>query len=145
MPLSAPACPAYVDANPLAQSIDPSVLASNICALQQPAGATTSVIHFENPIFNIGVVLPLDGAGRPLIPPDGTSVSMAVTGGGNSLASLLGVDVQAQQPRYATVAPDGQTVYVVDEGKQAVASGLRGQLLRLFSSSQSVDTTFVVR
>jgi len=70
---------------------------------------------------------------------------MNVTGGGNTLQSLLGVDVQAQQPRYATVAPDGQTVYVVDEGKAAVATGLRGQLLRLFSSSQSVDTTFIVR
>ena len=70
---------------------------------------------------------------------------MAVTGGGNSLPSLIGVDVQAQQPRYVAVAPDGQTVYVVDEGKSPVATGLRGQLLRLFSPSQSVDTTFVVR
>jgi len=53
--------------------------------------------------------------------------------------------VQAQQPRYVTVAPDHQTLYVVDEGKSPVATGLRGQLLRLFSNSQAVDTTFVVR
>jgi hypothetical protein len=148
VPLSAPECPANVEANPLTASIDPKVLASNVCRVGAPpaTGAMSEVIHFENPIFNIGVVLPLAGSPpRPLVPPDGTSVSMNVTGGGNTLQSLLGVDVQAQQPRYATVAPDGQTVYVVDEGKAAVATGLRGQLLRLFSSSQSVDTTFIVR
>ena len=139
------ACPANVNANPLSGSIDPKVVPSNVCALQQGAGATSEVIHFENPIFNIGVVLPLGANGKAIVPPDGTSLSMAVTGGGNPLQALLGVDVQAQQPRYAAVAPDGQTVYVIDEGKAAVASGLRGQLLRLFSSSQSVDTTFIVR
>ncbi len=150
VPLSAPACPANVNANPLTASIDPSVLPRNICSVAQPSGSTAAVIHFENPIFNIGVVLPLQlpppmGTGQPIVPPDGTSISMPVTGGGSELTALLGVDVQAQQPRYAAVGPDGQTVYVVDEGKAAVATGLRGQLLRLFSSSQSVDTTFVVR
>jgi hypothetical protein len=79
------------------------------------------------------------------VPPDNTSISIGVTGGGSSLQSLLGVDVQAQQPRYVSVAPDGQTVYIVDEGKSPFATGLRGQLLRLFSASQSVDTTFIVR
>jgi hypothetical protein len=144
VPLTAPMCPANVSANPLSESIDPAVLPRNVCAVPASGGGV-GLIHFENPIFNIVVQLPLSAAGRPLVPPDGTSVSMGVTGGGSNLASLLGVDVQAQQPRYVAVAPDGQTVYVVDEGKAAVATGLRGQLLRLFSSSQSVDTTFIVR
>jgi hypothetical protein len=143
VPLSAQNCPANVNANPLSASIDPATLPANICAVQQP-GASANLIHFENPIFNIVVQVPLAGT-RPLIPPDGTSISMGVTGGGNNLTALLGVDVQAQQPRTIAVAPDHQTVYVVDEGKSPVATGLRGQLLRLFSSSQSIDTAFVVR
>lgn len=147
VPLTASDCPSNVNANPLTASIDPRVLPTNVCVVNGPVmpGTPSKVIHFENPIFNIGVVIPLLANARPVVPPDGTSVSMAVTGGGNNLQSLLGVDVQAQQPRYATVAPDGQTVYVVDEGKASVATGLRGQLLRLFSSSQSIDTTFIVR
>ena len=145
VPMSARPCPANVDQSPLAASIDPTVLQSNVCELSG-SGSMTRRIHFENPIFNIVVQLPLStSGGHPLVPPDGTSISMAVTGGGASLTSLLGVDVQAQQPRYVTVAPDRQTVYVIDEGKNPVATGLRGQLLRLFSSSQSIDTTFIVR
>jgi hypothetical protein len=144
IPLTASACPANVNASPLAESIDPTVLPANVCTVQS-TGTGVSLIHFENPIFNIVAQLPLGQKGLPLVPPDGTSVSMAVTGGGNSLQALLGVDVQAQQPRYVQVAPDSQTVYVVDEGKSPAATGLRGQLLRLFSPSQSIDTTFVVR
>jgi len=144
IPMTAPACPANVNASPLAESIDPAVLPSNVCAVQA-AGTGAALIHFENPVFNIVAQLPLGPRGKPLVPPDGTAVSMAVTGGGNNLQSLLGVDVQAQQPRYVQVAPDGQTVYVVDEGKSSVATGLRGQLLRLFSPSQSIDPTFIVR
>ena len=102
------------------------------------------VVHFENPIFNLAVQFPKSD-GQVIIPPDGTAISMQLTGGGATLLALLGVDVQAQQPRYVAVAPDGQTVYVVDEGKGTSAAGLRGQLLRLFSPTQSVDTTFVVR
>src|SRR5262249_4757737 len=133
IPLSAPACTPQVDAQPLVQSIDPAVLQSNICRLRAATETTTRVIHFENPIFNIAVQLPIAGDKKPFIPPDGTSISMGITGGGSNLTSLLGVDVQAQQPRSVVVAPDGQTVYVVDEGKSPLATGLRGQLLRLFS------------
>ena len=145
VPLSADACPPNVDAQPLVASIDPAVLQSNVCAVNAAAETTTRFIHFENPIFNITVQLPLDANKVPFVPPDNTSISIGVTGGGSSLQSLLGVDVQAQQPRYVSVAPDGQTVYIVDEGKSPFATGLRGQLLRLFSASQSVDTTFIVR
>src|SRR5205823_7212016 len=128
-------CPANVDAQPLAESIDPS-LQTNVCSVKTMAGVR--LIHFENPIFNIVAELPLSSTNRPIVPPDGTSVSFSVTGGGTNLIAQLGVDVQAQQPRAALVGPDGQTVYVVDEGKSPSGAGLRGQLLRLFSASQSV-------
>ncbi|MCU1281233.1 MAG: hypothetical protein JWM53_4779, partial [bacterium] len=143
VPLTAPPCPANVDAQPLVESIDPA-LQTNVCTV---GGSSAGVrrIHFENPIFNIVAQVPLTAMGRPIVPPDATSISVNITGGGSNLIAQLGVDVQAQQPRYATVAPDGQTLYIVDEGKSPVGSGLRGQILRLFSSSQSVDTTFVVR
>jgi hypothetical protein len=133
-------CTAPVTTAAPLSSMDPATNA-NTCWL----GDNTSwAVHFENQLFNIALSIPVVGS-RPLIPPDGTSVSFSVTGGGNPLVALLGVDVQAQLPRSAVVAPDGQTVYVVDEGKAATATGLRGQLLRLFSASQSVDTTFIVR
>ncbi|MCU1278531.1 MAG: hypothetical protein JWM53_2077, partial [bacterium] len=144
IPLTAPACPANVNAQPLVASIDPS-LQTNVCTLGMSAPSVER-IHFENPIFNIVAQIPLATAmGQPIVPPDGTSVSFVVTGGGVNLIAQLGVDVQAQQPRSALVGPDGQTVYIVDEGKSPSGAGLRGQLLRLFSASQSVDTTFVVR
>ncbi|HEY2748959.1 MAG TPA: hypothetical protein VGL86_30270 [Polyangia bacterium] len=145
VPLTAPACTPDVDAQPLMASIDPAVLQSNVCRVHAATETTTRLIHFENPIFNIAVQLPLNGNGQPFIPPDNTSVSLGVTGGGSNLVSLLGTDVQAQLPRYVQVAPDGQTVYIVDEGKSPLATGLRGQLLRLFSSSQTIDPLFVVR
>ncbi len=42
-------------------------------------------------------------------------------------------------------APDGQTVYVVDEGRQTLATGLRGQLIRLLTPTQVSDPSFVIR
>jgi DNA-binding beta-propeller fold protein YncE len=120
-------------------SMDPAT-GTNVCSLEMG----NRIVHFENPLFNIALQLP-EVNGTPLIPPDGTAVSMAVTAGGAPLIALLGVDVEAQQPRSVVVGPDSQTVYVVDEGKASTASGLRGQLLRLFTPTQSVDTTFVVR
>jgi hypothetical protein len=155
------ACPANVQAQPLAESIDPS-LQTNVCLVSKSNGVER--IHFENPIFNIVVQVPTTTASMPappdmmggppdmtppptvpLVPPDGTSVSFVITGGGTNLISQLGVDVQAQQPKSVAVAPDGQTLYIVDEGKSPSGAGLRGQILRLFTPSQSIDTTFVVR
>ncbi|MGZ3405782.1 MAG: hypothetical protein ACXVAN_05015, partial [Polyangia bacterium] len=143
------ACPANVNQQPLAESIDPS-MQTNVCKVTT-AATSVDLIHFENPIFNIVAQVPTalvpnsTTKTRPIVPPDGTAISINLTGGGTNLVSQLGVDVQAQQPRSALVAPDGQTVYIVDEGKSPVGAGLRGQLLRLFSASQSVDTTFIVR
>ena len=44
-----------------------------------------------------------------------------------------------------SLIPKKGTVYVVDEGKQSAATGLRGQLLRLRSEVPATDTTFRVR
>jgi hypothetical protein len=143
VPLSgAPACPAGL--TPLG-SLDATTALSNICQFDD-ARFGSRVVHFENPIFNVSVTTPLSPAdGRVIVPPDGTAVTMTLTGGSLPLSTALGIDVQAQQPRYVTVAPDRQTVYVVDEGKSISAAGLRGQLIRLYSPSQAVDTLFVVR
>lgn len=128
--------------SPLA-SLPPSA-PSNVCYSD---GGGLRTIHYQNPLFNVALQIPQPGSTYPkvIMPPDGTAVSFAITGGGAALSVPLGVDVQAQQPRYTVVAPDRQTVYVVDEGKSISASGLRGQLLRLFTPSQTVDHLFVVR
>lgn len=143
VPLSAaPACPASLGA---LDSIPIGALASNVCQFADTKFGAR-VVHYENPIFNIAVTVPISPAtGRVLVPPDGTSITLTITGGSNALIALLGVDVQAQQPRYAAVAPDHQTVYIVDEGKSTTAAGLRGQLLRLYSPTESVDPVFVIR
>lgn len=141
VPLTTPAkCPGSA-----LDSIGPgsSLGQTNICMLDGPAGMDR-LIHFENPIFNIAVRIPKNGT-QPIVPPDGTTISMILTGGGQLLLTLLGIDVEAQQPRAVVVAPDGQTVYVVDEGKSTSAAGLRGQLLRLFTPTQAIDNQFVVR
>jgi hypothetical protein len=105
------------------------------------ASGSDRVIHFENPLFAIGLDLP---AQSPL-PPDQTVLTFQVVGGGFPQSLAVGIDVQAQQPRAAVTAPDLQTVYIVDEGKQTTATGLRGQLLKLFSTSQAIDRLFIVR
>jgi hypothetical protein len=79
------------------------------------------------------------------VPPDLLTLSFSVIGSGFPLSAPLAVDVQAQQPRYAAVAPDRQTVFIVDEGKQTVDVGLRGQLLKLSSEAVAVDRSFQVR
>ncbi|MFI5288064.1 MAG: hypothetical protein ACHQ17_00360 [Polyangia bacterium] len=98
-------------------------------------------IHFENPYFAIGVVVPA----AQLVPPMKTVLSFNVIGGGAPLSVPLIIDAQAQQPMAVVTAPDRATVYIVDEGKSSVATGLRGQLFRLFSASQSLDHLFVIR
>jgi hypothetical protein len=132
-------CPASVAQTPLASL--PLSSPSNVCKIE--AGGVR-IVHYENPLFNIALQIPEFGS-RIIVPPDGTSISMQITGGGTSMSIPLGVDVQAQQPRFVAVAPDHQTVYIVDEGKSISAAGLRGQLLRLFTPSQSMDRLFIVR
>jgi hypothetical protein len=124
-------------------SLDPSA-GTNVC--QFNGAANQQVVHFENPVFNLALQMRRQGVNnRVIVPPAQTQVAWTIVGGGAPLTTPLGVEIQAQQPRYAVVAPDRQTVYVIDEGKSNAATGLRGQLLRLYSSSQQVDTLFRVR
>jgi hypothetical protein len=135
------ACPPSMT-SPL-DSMDPS-LHTNVCQFNGVSGF--QVVHFENPVMNIALQIPKQGINnRVVVPPDQTQILWTVVGGGNPLTAPLGVEIQAQQPRYAVVAPDRQTVYVIDEGKSPSATGLRGQLLRLYSTTQQVDSLFRVR
>jgi hypothetical protein len=134
-------CPASMTS--ALDSLDPA-LHSNVCQFNGVSGF--QVVHFENPVLNVAFEIPKQGINnRVLVPPALAQVSWTVVGGGAPLTAALGVEIQAQQPRYAVVAPDRQTVYVIDEGKSPTASGLRGQLLRLYSTTQQVDTLFRVR
>lgn len=137
-----PSTPMAADYSPL-ESL-PSSARSNVCSIDT---AGLRILHYQNPILNFALQIPKPGMAYPtvIVPPDGTSVSMQLTGGGGAFSIPLGIDVQAQQPRFIAVAPDQQTLYIVDEGKSISAVGLRGQLLRLFTPSQSLDHQFVVR
>jgi hypothetical protein len=123
------------------------MIKSNVCLVPTPAGQLTQsqIIHFENGTFNIAVTVPKDSNGVVIVPPDGTSVGFNIIGGGGQLTTPLGLDVQAEDPSYVLVGPDNQTVYIVDSGKQPTATGLRGQLLRLFTPTQSIDRLFRIR
>ena len=99
------------------------------------------IIRFENPYFVIGLELPREH----LIPPDLFAMSFTIVGGSQPAVLALGVDIPASQPRSTVVTPDGQTFLVVDEGKSTVATGLRGQLLRILSSPPGNDRLFIVR
>jgi len=112
-----------------------------VCLVPRGAGETGRKIHFENPVLIFAVNLP----DAHLVPPDGFVLSFTTVGGTRLHQVALGVDIQSLQPRAAVTAPDRQTVFVIDEGKQATATGLRGQLLRLQSATQSVDPFFRVR
>jgi hypothetical protein len=122
-------------------------LQTNVCLVPPATGQLTQsqIIHFENGAFNIAVTIPTDSNGHVIVPPDGTAVAFNIIGGGSQLSAPLGIDVQAEDPSYVVVGPDHQTVYIVDSGKQPTAAGLRGQLLRLFTPTQSVDHLFRIR
>ncbi len=140
IPLDAPLCPIPGDADALSWvgSAGP-----NACRIE--TGDTDLLLHFENPLFSFALRLPVETPGQT--PADDTLVSFVVVGGGFPMGVTLGVpgDLSAQAPRTALVAPDRQTVFVVDEGKGGASTSLRGQLLRLVSAVQAVDPAFRVR
>jgi hypothetical protein len=124
----------------------PSSFATNTCWMADDTMHT--VVHFENPWFAFAIDVPKIPNGNfvPVVrPPPSLQLTFQIVGGQGALSIPLASDVQAQQPRMAVTAPDHQTVYIIDEGKQTTATGLRGQLLRLVSGSQSVDRNFQVR
>jgi hypothetical protein len=110
----------------------------------------TRSIHYENVFYAIELNVParsLSGQERPIMmsPQDATDLKFILVGGGFPLATALGVDAQAQQPKVVVTSPDRQTIFVVDEGKSSAATGLRGQLLRVSTAVQATDRTFQVR
>jgi hypothetical protein len=143
--------------------LDPvSGVATNVCQIEpdltpRPGHAVARVIHFENPMFSFLLSVKAGPAASPAptaspapsvdktVPPDQLTLSFTLVGSGFPLGLALAIDVQAQQPRYAVTAPDRQTVFVVDEGKQSVGVGLRGQLLKLSSEAVAIDRSFQVR
>ncbi|MSP60665.1 MAG: hypothetical protein EXR72_10055 [Myxococcales bacterium] len=138
--------------------------APNTCRLA-PLDPCHIYLHYENPIFRTvvdiparglasGMPTPDGGAGAPdggvpggcaeavsRVPAENTVISFSTLGGFRVLAGSLG----AQLPRSSQVGPDGKTVYVVDEGRQSIGSGLRGQVIKFLSENQVADTTFIVR
>ncbi|MGZ6124961.1 MAG: hypothetical protein ACXWLR_08370, partial [Myxococcales bacterium] len=125
----------------------PLQIASGFC-LDRTA---TRAIHFENIYYAIELKVPsrgsteLSGGTSDIVPVDATDLKFIVVGGGFPLATSLGIDAQAQQPRVVVTGPDRQTVFVVDEGKSSAATGLRGQLLRVSTAVQATDRSFQVR
>lgn len=112
-------------------------------------------IHFENPFLNLVLRLPrrmtplvLDGrtiAGAEwALPPEGYSVSFNALGGFRPYAinATVPAGQLAQSLRAASLAPDG-SVFIVDEGRTGSATGLRGQLMRIFRVD--MDQSFLVR
>jgi hypothetical protein len=120
---------------------DPS---KNFCRQDFTSGEAKRYLHFENPFLAFTLVIP--GVGnRFATPPENTELELRVLGTAFPLSVALAADIQAQSPRAGIAAPDGQTVFIVDEGKQTQATGLRGQLLRLSTSAVAVDRAFLVR
>jgi hypothetical protein len=135
-----PAC--FAPGGPQPRVIDAIVPAgdpsSNVCLAS--ASASSLVVHFENPFLAFAVDVPRSSA-----PPDDFVLRFDVVGAGFPQSVVVGVDVIAQTPATAVVGPDGQTIFVLDQGKQSAATGLRGQLIRLFAPSLASDRSFVVR
>jgi hypothetical protein len=137
------ACPSSLSGSGILDPL-PSGFPANVCLAatgMQPATTAERRIHFENPIFSLGLVLP---AGQ-VVPADFTVLTFQLVGGSLPLQLALGTDVVALDPRTIVTAPDRQTVFVVDQGRQTAATGVRGQLLRVSSSSQATDRSFIVR
>jgi hypothetical protein len=118
----------------------PAAPEANVCYYDDEFGSA-SIIHFENPFLAVGVKMPKSLK----VPQEKLALAFDVVGGGFPITAILQVSDVAQQPRSAVSAPDGQFIYIVDEGKSSAATGLRGQLFRLNTASLTVDRTFVVR
>ncbi len=136
IPLEVPDCPPLADALSML-----SVDRPNVCLYPD---TKDRVYHFENPQLTFALAVPREAP----VPPENLLLSFNVVGGGFPLSIVLQRGVTGEVgllPRAIATAPDGQTMYIVDEGKQTTSTGLRGQMLLLHSASQSVDARFIVR
>lgn len=142
IPLGAlPACANGTGVRLPAPSAGPKVCALSGDSLHVPSGQRD--IHFENPYFSFELLIPT--AADSQIPPNFYSLNFTLVGGGAPRVIGMGVDVAALDPAVVLVAPDQQTLFVVDGGRQTSAAGIRGQLLRLSSEAQVTDSSFQVR
>lgn len=112
-----------------------------------PRCATDTVLHFSNPLFTLALDVPRRSSNTVYsrAPDDGAVLKILVVGGFRPFSFALAVDALAQMPHAAITGPDHTSVFVVDEGRQTVASGLRGQVLRFLSDVQVTDSTFQIR
>jgi hypothetical protein len=143
IPLDAPECPQQVDPTKNVDALTwVQAPGPNVCKLDY--GDPDLVIHFQNEIVMFALRLADNPTGY--VPADYTIVNFVAVGGGGPLGTTMSVPgtQAAQAPVSAVVAPDQQTVFVVDEGKGSITTSVRGQLFRLVSSVQQVDPTFIV-
>ena len=157
-----PACPSDVSTM---NWLGPIMTGPNTCLITPPSAAASAgrldqpgdaIIRYDNPLFSLVVFVPprplpaVPGsmmiAGAPqYAPADNTVIQFSILGGFHSLVFPLGTDIAAQMPRSVVTGPWGLDLFVVDEGKQTVGTGLRGQVLRFLTDSQVTDSTFQVR
>lgn len=127
------------------------------CLLENGTCLANTIVRYSNPVFEAVVVVPprplLASAGTnvPLtynrIPAINAQVSFRVTGGYGPL-SFLPQSTAGSTPqllRSIVLGPDRQTLYIVDEGRQNVTTGIRGQLLRFYTNTKAADTSFNVQ
>ena len=160
LPLDAPACDPSLTANWLGPAPANAPVA---CTLE--ANDTGRALRYQNPLIGFVVRVPTrditaqtgmvtglpdggvlaPGSGLTRVPVENTVLSFPIIGGFRPMLFALSSDVLAQLPRAAVIAPDGVTMFVADQGLQSSTAGLRGQIIRFFTDSQSSDSTFQVR
>lgn len=128
------------------------------CLLESRTCLGNRVVRFSNSVLEAVFVVPprpltsiASGPGVPVtynrVPAIDAQVSLSVTGGFSPLSFLpqSAVGRTPQLFRSIVVGPDRQTIYIVDEGRENVTTGLRGQLLRFYTSTKASDTSFNIQ
>ncbi|HEX2569764.1 MAG TPA: hypothetical protein VH877_09420 [Polyangia bacterium] len=126
------------------------------CLLESRTCLGDTIVRFSNPVFDTAIVVPIrpllssaTGSGVPVtynrIPAIAAQVNFRSTGGYGPLSFLPTGSIAPQLPRAITLGPDRQTLYIVDEGRENVATGRRGQLLRFFGGGKNSDTNFIIQ
>ena len=159
LPMAPPDCPADLESSDWYKELPPE-FGGNACSLNPADGYPRRYIRFSNPFFDIVMVVPpqglplsndggwVDSGGNTEIshvPFEGTFMSFSTVGGFRPMTYGLGTAITAQSPSAATVGGDRHAIYIVDQGKQNSATGLRGQVIRFLTDSESSDPTFVIR
>ena len=129
-----------------------------VCLLESRTCLGNTIVRFSNPVFEAVVVVPprallasANGPGVPLtysrVPAIDAQVNFRFTGGYGPL-SFVPQSTVGRTPQLARViiaGPDRQTLYIIDEGRENVTTGVRGQLLRFYANTKNPDTGFNVQ